>query len=646
MVTRDSSVQERCDTLPCLQTGSLVHFFLRSVLNLEHVTGSNEFGSSRGAIHSHLLLYTNSETDKQLDTIMGDWAMAAMGASILRDEGKAGRSGMGHLDVNELADIEETFQEALSTAQSMAADNLATLLTQDTGLSASHQGTAPADWLMAAGREAMGYRSSYVGMLKRRAVLDTNEVSSPKYEREEMMYARTINLRNQCLMHCCSDYCWRFVRNIIVPFNPSRHTREQKIEFQGNSMAKVAIYECRFGFGQKQIFDSSGHGNLTEGKTFIQKPYIELDTNQQPRLYVSRNHPRVLQQPVTVYHWGCNSDMQRLLTNNSSYSRVQAQGKSYEAFVEHMLECGTFGLEQYSSSECINRYVTSYNTKGNKSSASWTNTLYDLTKDASTSARSLFSITFKFMNEMSKSRSLSRDEASFVLAGGKLPYNTMPTYKASVKNVDLDELSDNKKSVFTWKKLIFAYKARPLDLDRFSLYIFASKYFITKNRVPVDIVPHFFGYVSEPSWPLEEDYSKWQLIFHHPWRDSVDSLAIDGKFVPALEAFMWSGGYPTRSAVAILRKKLKWTHSETTDHGMGRNAAGTTNSDSQDSQLPASSQNEEAAEAPEDITAVAEDSGAWTDAYFAALPDGGPDHDWSARLHEQLPSGGANIERI
>jgi hypothetical protein len=44
---------------------------------------------------------------------------------------------------------------------------------------------------------------------------------------------------------------------------------------------------------------------------------------------------------------------------------------------------------------------------------------------------------------------LSQDESLFMLAGGKITNNNMHVYKASVKNVDLNELVNEIKIVFT-----------------------------------------------------------------------------------------------------------------------------------------------------------------------------------------------------
>jgi hypothetical protein len=111
--------------------------FLHPVLKLEHATGSNAFGSSHGAIHSHILLYTNSNTDKPINDLMGDWVIAAMDASVIHDGvTSVSKSCAEHLSLEALAAIELTFRDALATSQSIAFDRFAVVLTKDTGVSA------------------------------------------------------------------------------------------------------------------------------------------------------------------------------------------------------------------------------------------------------------------------------------------------------------------------------------------------------------------------------------------------------------------------------------------------------------------------------------------------------------------------------
>ena len=52
--------------------------------------------------------------------------------------------------------------------------------------------------------------------------------------------------------------------------------------------------------------------------------------------------------------------------------------------------------------------------------------------------------------------------------------------------------------------------------------------------------PQLFGYNSIPSWPLNEEYSKWKLTFFKPWIKTKDKLKADDGFKSELEEFMWN----------------------------------------------------------------------------------------------------------
>jgi hypothetical protein len=336
--------------------------------------------------------------------------------------------------------------------------------------------------------------------------------------------------------------------------------------------------------------------------------------------------------------------MQRLITNIKTYDLVQPSAGTYPDFLEHMMKCDTFGLDQFTSSETIHRYVTSYTMKGNVSSAAWSETLYALTQDTSAAGASARSITYTLTHELCKSRFLSRYEALFIGAGDKLAYTTNCVYKMSVKNIDLSEPANEGKSTFTWNKLVNVYKVRPGEFKLMSMYHFAATYCITNNKAYIDIVPDFYGYNEHPNWTLKDEVSKCQLIFHKPWR-SIAELEGETGYASELQSFMWISIYPPRLAVAIVQKKLKWKHDIITDGGIGRTHDDTANSASLDYQLPNSSQNGQAAAVIMSHYNVAEDSGSWADAEFAGLPYNGQHHDWSVKRDEPPFNAGQNLKK-
>jgi hypothetical protein len=217
-----------------------------------------------------------------------------------------------------------------------------------------------------AGHAAMLYCSVHDGMQTRREVLATNEIKSFKFERETDLYLCAINLTNQVGSHACSAYCWNLVGYSRVPYSAHRHIGMEPFDIQGVQFVKEPVHECRFGFGKKQRYDHSGQGNLTLGMEAVHEAKIEMDGNQQAKFFSELNHPRVLQQPVATLHWVYNAYFQRCLTNNIIYGQILSLGIPYRTFVERLLKLVLFGLDQFHAAYNLIRYITSYNTKGNK----------------------------------------------------------------------------------------------------------------------------------------------------------------------------------------------------------------------------------------------------------------------------------------
>ena len=87
------------------------------------------------------------------------------------------------------------------------------------------------------------------------------------------------------------------------------------------------------------------------------------------------------------------------------------------------------------------------------------------------------------------------------------------------------------------------------------MFTYTTKYWSKKG----DIVCQFFGYHNTPSWPLDENYSKWTLTLYKPWIKSTNELkAEDDTFTTTLEKFMYNSKlFPDRIRAEILRAKRK-----------------------------------------------------------------------------------------
>jgi hypothetical protein len=192
---------------------------------------------------------------------------------------------------------------------------------------------------------------------------------------------------------------------------------------------------------------------------------------------------------------------------------------------------------------------------------------------------------------------------------------------------DLTDVSESRYDTFKWHNIVSKYKERPDVLFPVSLFIFAASHFFRNNGSCVQVVPHFFGYESKVSWPIQDDYSKWVLILHHPWIGNVESLKIDDSYVTALKAFLWTSDCPKLVSMEILQKELGWKLNKSAYLSMYRGHNGDTGALREDSQVTEGSNHQQTINAAEEAdTECNADLGG--DA-FRDLPDGGPDYVWN-----------------
>ena len=96
---------------------------------------------------------------------------------------------------------------------------------------------------------------------------------------------------------------------------------------------------------------------------------------------------------------------------------------------------------------------------------------------------------------------------------------------------------------------------RDQDLSDINLYTFCSKHWIDHKERP----PQFFGFHNKPTWPLEENYSRWMLILYKPWRKIDDDLKDinDETFATTLCNFWRNSLFPASIRAEIMRAKLQ-----------------------------------------------------------------------------------------
>ncbi len=104
------------------------------------------------------------------------------------------------------------------------------------------------------------------------------------------------------------------------------------------------------------------------------------------------------------------------------------------------------GIARASGAETCQLYATGYSCKGSMATREWNKVFnriarayvnYNLQQDTGsdaapgTSTTSLKRVMYSFMREISKGRDVPKDEACFLLAGGKLHQNSADTFKCS-----------------------------------------------------------------------------------------------------------------------------------------------------------------------------------------------------------------------
>ena len=152
------------------------------------------------------------------------------------------------------------------------------------------------------------------------------------------------------------------------------------------------------------------------------------------------------------------------------------------------------------------------------------------------------------------------------------------------------------------------------------------------------MIPQFFGYNNHASWPMKEDFAKWNLTLFKPWRASEEELKGEYEtFREALEEYMWNfDEFPGSIRAEILRSKRKEYGVDTSESGlMGLDADFTPTTENRVNEA-----HEEAADQAEDYynnNAQNEELEEIDDETFRTIDTRVPDgHDWSENFDEAI----------
>jgi hypothetical protein len=481
--------------------------FLKHTLDINDFQGRYEFTKARGAIHGHGSAASESRFDNAMDKVLSDLALELYEKAVLFEKGTVKKTD---------------FDAQCSALADLAATRVTNLMERNIGMSASHIGKPPSEWVAPAGRnDECGHRRKTKGMLKKVDVHNAQGLRKFKFDNERELYRRKIEITNTCFCHSCSSYCWRN-RHVRTPYIPAIHDDNPdvaRIVSGKNGKGDIAVMrcsECRMGFGYAKTHPVDGC--RTGGKDAIRNPKIDFDLNGQPKLSVPRNHPRVLMEPVHVYHWGANADIQRFMNNAITFhdfcERYDGECDTYDDFCKIMDRHGWRGLESASGCNIANDYTCSYQCKGASSTEDWSKCLRVLENNLMDIAG-------------------SKDEASFMLSGGRLAFTSNPVKIISMKNIELSDIGDvagdpRKQSFEAMRK---RYETRA-GLVGVNLY----KY-IAKHNQSTEVIPHLIGYKNFPSWPLEEHYAKNVLQLYKPYQDDHHHDGFNS-YVEALTEFL------------------------------------------------------------------------------------------------------------
>ena len=315
--------------------------FLKYTLGVTDFQGRYEFTKARGAIHGHGSAASDSGLDKAMDMVLSDLAIQVYEAAKNLETGVINQKQFD-ATTNDFADS--------------AASRLTNLMERSIGISASLIGRPPEDWVAPAGRsEESGHRCCTVGMLSKKLNMGTQVLRKFKFQHEHELFRRRLEITNTCLCHTCSTYCWRNC-HVQSPYVPVLHDNNPGVvrivkNKDGNGHTAVMRCEnCRMGYGYAKKYPQ--HNCRTGGKVAVRKPLLEFDQNGQPKLSVPRNHPRVLQEPIQVLHWGANADIQRFLNNASTFQAFlelyKDEDDNYEDFCKNLtsMVCAVLKLQR------------------------------------------------------------------------------------------------------------------------------------------------------------------------------------------------------------------------------------------------------------------------------------------------------------
>ena len=307
---------------------------------------------------------------------------------------------------------------------------------------------------------------------------------------------------------------------------------------------------CKCGFGEEQ---TKGEYNTT-GAPLQEGPEIKFDHRHSLKLYMPRNHPRVVQYSTDLLQsWRANRDVQVLMYScDPKNPDVLDIARVTDYIVAYSCKGNATMQEEREQNKHM---VLEYVFKGYTTEKLLTRNLIPFLPSADEitgDKHDIVRVCKQAMNKAASKRLISKQEAVVLLGELDLCYCTETIESVSISNSKRVTTNDSSRGSGT---IVARYKKRKKELEMLSLYEF---YHLTKNNGNKGAknakIPNFVGVNGTPKFPVTSDYAKNVLIIHKPWREYPDSNDWIGEF----NRFINEPGCPLSAQLAYQRVYNRW----------------------------------------------------------------------------------------
>lgn len=285
---------------------------------------------------------------------------------------------------------------------------------------------------------------------------------------------------------------------------------------------------CRVGAGKEK---TPGGGD-TPGFPLRKKPEISIDNKGSKKLFLERNHTRIVQCADNLLQaWRGNCDVQILIYESDPDCPDPAEIAR------------------------VTDYVVAYSCKGNKTlkeEREQSRNLVMRSEDLTGSIRDVNRVVTQALNQTCSNRIISKQECCVLL--GKL---NLVTCTESIESISLSNSTKiTLEGESPKKNFITKYKNRsPADED-LSLH----QFFLNEKEKNVSpdakyIIPHFVGINSQPTYPVTKAYAKATCVIHKPWRDTIDD---NYDWIAEFDSFLLSNTCPQSVKIAYGRVQQRF----------------------------------------------------------------------------------------